>query len=340
MQWAHIQTVDHERCEHCQPLRMDTNVLVLARLTVLNKLSDYNLVFSLCSLLFLAVNVVLMVVTIRVISFGESLVDPGVFHTLDFGSTFLFSLVEVLTLVYSPERRFSSPTLLKFLMFVNVCSTFTALLFITLNRSVFERLSHNIDYFNELSMALIDALLVSTILIAPMESPTPAEDRPGWCVCFVRPKLAVAAATLIPILISGTQLMVYNAFGVDTKGHVLGERAAHVLEFAFNAIGATINFWFCLDSKFLADQLTRQIMLAPDEMRTVIDPLSPSGLHNPKPVSRPTSFEHTHSHSPLYRPPGAPNAVGWSASLSEPFLLPQTLAHAHGAGCGCGDCPE
>jgi len=118
-------------------------VLVLARLSLLQRLSDINLGLAMASILYFAVSLVLLVVTAWP---KEHLVDGGVFHIVDFGSNFLFSLVEVLALVYSPERNFSSPMLLRMLMFFSVCSTFVALMFVLLNRSAFETLAHNIDY--------------------------------------------------------------------------------------------------------------------------------------------------------------------------------------------------
>lgn len=341
MQWA--EPVYRAHCEHCQPLRSDTNVLVLARLTLLHKLSDVNLCLSLLSIIFFSVNLVLLVVTYRSIEYGEKLVDGDVFHRLDFGSAFLFALVEVLTLVYSPERRFTNPLLLKVLMFANVCSTFTGLLFMWLNRGAFETLAHNIDYCNELSMALIDALLVSTIVL--QKSSGDAPERRCCNLLTQQPRLAVVAATFFPIVISGCQLLIYNGFGVDARGHVLGELAAHVLEFVFNTVGATINFWFCLDSKFLADTLASQIMIArpaePPPLRVVVDPNDQS--------------KYEHSHNPLSPRGAQAKRVPWPSGMAAPpaplteFLLPETLAVPNGnangrvpaVACGCGsECEE
>ena len=101
-------------CEHCQPLRHETNVIVLARLNLLHKLASVNLWLALASILYFSVCLVLLVVSVWP---EEGIVDDAVYHYLDFSSTFLFSLVEVLTLLYSPERRFRSPILLRFLIF-------------------------------------------------------------------------------------------------------------------------------------------------------------------------------------------------------------------------------
>ena len=50
-------------CEHCQPLRYETNVLVLARLNVLHRLADINLGLALASILYFGSSVTLLVVS-------------------------------------------------------------------------------------------------------------------------------------------------------------------------------------------------------------------------------------------------------------------------------------
>ena len=79
-------------CEHCQPLRHETNVLVLARLNLLHRLADINLSLALAAILYFAVSVVLLIVVLYPV---QHLVDGGTFHLLDFSSNFLFSIVEV-----------------------------------------------------------------------------------------------------------------------------------------------------------------------------------------------------------------------------------------------------
>ena len=225
--------------------------------------------------LYFAVSLVLLTVTIWP---EQHLVDGDVFHQLDFGSTFLFSILEVLTLLYSPERRFSSPTLLRILMFFSVCSTFVALLFVLLNRAAFEIMAHNIDYVNDFTVALVDALLVATVVRSPANHPgRELAIRKGCGQRFAR-QIAVVA-TFVPITLSFGQIILYNFMGATERGHLLGERPAHFLEFIFDCVGAAINFWFCLDSKNLAEELARQIMISSDEVVVVIDPESATSVH-------------------------------------------------------------
>jgi hypothetical protein len=222
-------------CEHCQPLRHETNVLVLARLNLLHRLADINLVLALASIAYFAIGLTLLFVMAWPV---QHLVDGDVFHQLDFGSTFLFSLVEVLTLLYSPERRFTSPTLLRALMFFSVCSTFVALLLIVLNRGAFEIFAHNIDYINDFTVALIDSLLVSTVVRSPAIHPGREELKQGTreklCQAYGR-QLAIAA-TFVPLAMSSGQILLYNFLGVDLRGHLLGERPAHCVEFLFDCV--------------------------------------------------------------------------------------------------------
>ena len=72
-------------CEHCQPLRRDQR----ARLgpPQPSPLADINLGIALASILYFAVSLVLLTVTIWP---EQHLVDGDLFHQLDFGSTFLF----------------------------------------------------------------------------------------------------------------------------------------------------------------------------------------------------------------------------------------------------------
>lgn len=267
--------VNSKVCEHCQPLRHETNILVLARLNVLQRLSDINVGLALASIVYFAVSLVLLLVSAWP---GDHLVDGGVFHTLDFGSNFWFSLTEALTLLYSPERKFSAPMLLRVLIFCSVCSTFVGFLLIQLNRTVFEVVAHNIDYLNDFTVALVDSLLVSTVVRSPASHPgraLPPRGKP----CESYGKQIALLATFVPVTLSFLQVTVYNGLGVDLRGHLLGERPAHVLEFIFDAFGAAINFWFCLDSRMVAEDLTRQIMIAPDELVVVIDPESKTSVH-------------------------------------------------------------
>jgi len=288
---------------------------VLARLNKLQQLGDINLGLAVASILYFAISMVLLLVS----AWPEPhLVDSGVFHTLDFGSNFFFALIEVLTLAYSPERRFSAPKLLRILMFLSVCSTSVALLLIILNRATFEVVAHNIDYLNDFTVALVDSLLVSTVVRSPASHPGQRVNPESGLRACARPVAVIA--TLVPVTLSFAQVLIYNVLGVDLRGHLLGERPAHVVEFIFNGVGAAINFWFCLDSRNLTEELTRQIMLAPDELIVVIDPTSNTSVHTADECGR----------SPYIRPTAPPIAPGWSFGSNGHSLLSDTISESHG----------
>ena len=303
-------------CEHCKPLRHETNVIVLHRLGLLQKLVGVNLALALASIAYFAVSLVLLVISLWP---EEHVVDSGAFHLLDFGGAFVFSLIEVLTLLYSPERRFSSPALLRCLMFFSVCSTSVALLFTLLNRSKFEVTAHNINYVNDFVIALVDSLLVSTVVRSPARHPGRGA-RHASCGALGTP--VAVLATLVPLSLSFGQVALYNGLGADARGHMLGERPAHWLEFVFTMVGAAINFWFCLDSRMLAEELTRQIMIAPDEFVVVIDPTSNTSVHTADECGR----------SPASR--AEPGALECSGCAHEhDHALPHAHQHVHDHAC-------
>jgi len=206
---------------------------------------------------YLAVQVVCTVILtcgVEVVSTDQT------FHRLEFGATFVFALVTTFSLVCSPERDFCSPLLLKFLVFANVGNTLVSFLLVLVNLERFETASHQIEYANELTMAGAELLLAAAVL-----SEKDAEKRVG--------RKLVAAAVLSSLLVASAQLFIYNVpWG--------GEIPAHYLEFAFGTLCAGGNFWFCVDSMALADQLKRQIMLAPEGLTVVIDPFSRHGVHD------------------------------------------------------------
>ena len=313
-------------CEHCQPLRHETNVIVLHRLGLLQRLASVNLGLALASILYFACSLVLLIIS----TWPEAhVVDGGAFHYLDFGGAALFSFLEVLTLLYSPERRFTSPTLLRILMFFSVCSTSVGFLLIALNRSVFEYIAHNINYINDFVVALVDSLLVSTVVRSPAHHPGQGGGHLRTGVCGKYGAHIAVLATLVPLTLSFGQVFVYNCSGVDWRGHMLGERNAHVLEFCFTMIGAAINFWFCLDSRMLAEELTRQIMIAPDEMVVVLDPSGNTSIHTADECGRPEHLARMNSLSPRSRPTPGPCTLGCCTHDHDHSVVIGDVSHSH-----------
>ena len=162
------------------------------------------------------------------------------------------------------------------------------------------------------------------------------------CGCDVFLKHCVVLATLVPLFLCTGQLVLYNGLGVDEHGHYLGEPAAHVLEFSFDGLAAAINFWFCLDSRALAEELTRQIMIAPNELVVVIDPESSTSVHAADEIDH---HRNPFMHSPHNRP-GAPRPYHSSSNGSSHAPQHQHAHvhdhhvahdHIHGHADGCDD---
>lgn len=264
-----------DRCEHCRALRHDTNVLVLQRLSELSTLSAVNLTLAILCVMYLGSTMVCLIYTL------VPVVKGSVFHRLEFGGMFLFTLCTTLALIFSPERRFRSKLLLKVLVLVNVCASFVAGLLVFLSLDEFERVAHEIEYANELCTAVVDVLIVLTLELK-------GDERQQ---CWQRSKLIVIGtlATAVPVL----QLVVYNSeWG--------GEDRARYVEFVFNAVSAGISFWFCTDSMFIANRLKLEIMLAPTDLTVVIDSQSRRAVHD-------------HGDKSTYAPPSvgpAPPACG------------------------------
>lgn len=279
-----------DKCEHCRALRFDTNVLVLQRLSELSTISAVNLTLAIMCVMYLGSTVVCFIYTVHPV------VKDSVFHRLEFGGTFIFTLVTTLALIFSPERRFRSKLLLKVLVAVNVCSSFMATLLVFLSLEEFEKVAHEIEYANELCTAVVDVLIVLTLDL---------KGEADSQLCGTRSLLAAFSmlAAAVPVM----QLVVYNS----TWG---GEDRARYIEFIvrqparsrnlqtrtalppcmppcqpkliadstrqFNSISAGISFWFCTDSMFIADRLKLEIMLAPTDLTVVIDAQSRRAVHD------------------------------------------------------------
>ena len=207
--------------EHCHPLRRDTNVLVLARLDELRAISTINLCLAVASTMYLSSNMCLAILNMydnECYPCPEAAVRPDFFHRFEFTAAFLFSVVSTLSLVFSPERRFDSPALLRLLLFGNVGTTFLSACLVWTNVERFETLSHEVEYSNELTMALLDLILVQALVQRP----------DGWTQ-----KAAAVGSVVMAMGVAVLQLTVYNL------GH---EQAAHCLEFSFGVVSAAVAF--------------------------------------------------------------------------------------------------
>lgn len=219
----------------------------------LRSVSLVNLVLAILSVLYLAVNVVCIVLNGYDKEDDEDpVISYRAFHLLEFWATFFFNIVQVVGLLYTPKKlsdMYASPTFLKVVIFVNVGVTFISALLITINTEVFENPSHELEYSNEVTMSLVDLVfLVSLIRNASGDPERKKTD-------FLPSVFVVLASMAIAII----QLGIFNLMGWK-NGESQGETLSHYFEFVFEAISASITFWFVMDNRFLAETYIDRIM--------------------------------------------------------------------------------
>eukprot|EP00966_Prymnesium_polylepis_P230919 5343962-Prymnesium_polylepis.3 len=181
----------------------------------------------------------------------QPIASAQLFHNLEFGATFVFAVVETLSILYSPKRQFESPLLLKALTFLNMGATFIAAALVFINLEEFEESSHQLEYTNGLSMALVDMLMAVQLFRGHTKSKKQQSN-----------KLLYAALGFAPLCVAATMLAVYNGMGETEDGDKVGEKAAHYFEFIFEMISAAITFWFCMDNRLRCDTMRFALMLA------------------------------------------------------------------------------
>ena len=216
-------------------LNTSTNIVLLYRMHELRGLAFVNFVLALLTLLYLAMNLVLLFLTLK--SYKG---DGVILHHVEFWSTFFYACVEAFALIYTP-RAISSisgrPTLLKVLLFFDVVATFYPAVIVTLNLEEFESIAHQIEYLNELTMAFVNLVLLASLLRRP---DSPQKDA------------STINITLAALAIACVQLTLYDVFGM--------KRMAHVFEFSFGTVSAFVTFAFCLDNRALAEDEVLCIM--------------------------------------------------------------------------------
>jgi hypothetical protein len=129
---------------------------------------------------------------------------------------------------------------------------FIPMLLVWCNLDIFEVLAHEIEYSNELSMSFVDLVLLWSLTKQGKDN----RKLKFKLVDTGSGIFLVAGAVAIAIL----QLFIYNGMGHTATGGLAGENLAHYCEFAFEIISALIAFWFCVDSKFVADTEIFEIM--------------------------------------------------------------------------------
>ena len=229
--------------EDVAPLNDSRNVLLLYRLQMFNAKSYVNFLLAMLCLVYVGINVVCLVLNSMPHAYLES--HDTVFHRMEFWGTFMFSLVDVLSLIYSPKplgRICDNPFALKLFVFFNVTASLIPAILITADLEHFEVLAHEIEYTNELTMVLIDLVILFSLV---NESVSPSAS----------PRIS-AGMVVVSGIVCVLQLVLYNLLP-DT----LNERVAHYFEFVFEMFSAGTLFWFCMDNKMLADMRIANILI-------------------------------------------------------------------------------
>ena len=163
--------------------------------------------------------------------------SPLQFHIYEFWAGFLFACIEATSLIFTPRALATvskRPGLLRTVLMFDIMSTFIAAVLVTFNLDVFEVPAHEIEFSNELTLALVNIIFLRSLARG-------------------RGEKGVLVASLLAICAPLFQLAVYNS---PLK---YGEQYAHAVEFTFGAANCFVTFWFCLDNWFVAEEELRCI---------------------------------------------------------------------------------
>merc|ERR1740121_1155168 len=202
------------------------------------------------------------IVCLMLNSYEKELPHPVItfrsFHMLEFWGTFGFNVVQVLAVVYAPkplDELYCSPLILKLVILTGIASTFTSALLATISIEEFETYSHELEYINELTMTLVDLVLLISLL-RNMQGPISERKKVGT--------VGSTFIVLVALCIATTQLCIYNLFRWD-RGESKGERLAHYFEFTFEIMSAGITFWFTMDNRAVSDALVDKLIAKEDD---------------------------------------------------------------------------
>ena len=260
-----------------QPLNQSTNVLLAYRLDALSAMSTSNFVLAVICLFFCGLNIALVYFNYRLNRGDASEDDPSLcpitdktFHLTEFWATFIFAIVEAFALVCTPKSLlniYENPLVLKLVLFFNIVATLVPAMMVTINLELYEIISHELEYINEITMSFVDLVLLwslcrrigqDEVSTGPkLSSGFQSQDEPGVGGSDVRTSFVLAA---VAAAVAVVQLGVYNGMGRTEDGDMVGEAAAHYLEFIFSIISSLITFWFTMDNKFIADKEIGQIL--------------------------------------------------------------------------------
>jgi hypothetical protein len=226
-------------------LNFSSNVLLVYRLQEMSKTADLSFQLAVVCLAYCALNVTLFFLNYYIHFVREDVMPERAFHMMEFWATFMFSVVECITVVYTPRplsRIYRNPLRLKIVLFFNIVATLVPALLITINQEEFEIMCHNLEYLNDITMTFIDAILLGALCVT--------DKNKTWTILLAS----------VPGSLAVLQLVLYNGMGRTPDGDMVGEVPSHFCEFIFGFISGLIAFWFCIDNKLVADEEMGSIM--------------------------------------------------------------------------------
>lgn len=228
------------------PLNYSSNVLLVYRLQEMRHMESVNFVLAVLCLVYCGINIALIIVNyVNSHNEGDPPVSEKCFHLIEFWATFVFAVVECVSLISTPKSLFiiyDNPLALRLVLFFNIVASSLPAVLISLNYEYFEILSHQVEYVNELTLSFVDVVLLWSLF--------KVDDR-------ATPSLPMA---VIASVVSLVQLAVYNGMGRTADGDMVGEVPAHYLEFSFGIISSVICGSFCLDNKFVCGKEIGEIL--------------------------------------------------------------------------------
>lgn len=231
-------------CNVTSECRVDSAILA-EKLNRLRGMSNTNLHLAIASLVYVGINICNFTINSMDDFFRSE--HKLLFHRTEFWATFFFACLQVYALVGCPRQLqdiFQRPLMVKTVMVLNVVLTLVPAFLVTVSLSSFEVLSHEIEYSNEITMAILDFIFLYSL----------TRHRSLLADGSVLFQLLATGFTLA---VAVTQLLIYNGMGGTHGGP--GEKIAHYFEFTFEGMSGFISVLFCMNCKFECDQAMVQL---------------------------------------------------------------------------------
>ena len=192
-------------------LNTSSNVILHFRLHSLERMSTINFALAICSLVYLAINIVMIVFnwtanfdgdcddpdSLYIQRCGSPISEYG-FHMMEFWATFGFAIIEAYALLNTPKTLstiYESPLQLKLILFFDIVASLVPSVLITFDIEHFEILSHELEYGNELTMSFVDLVILASLLRVghrrgcqsrSPEIESSASRAPAWTASLLR----------------------------------------------------------------------------------------------------------------------------------------------------------